>query len=91
MDEWTDALDQGASIDCIYMDYQKAFDTVPHQRLISKLITYGIGPGMIEWIEQDLKGRKQQVTINDACSEWKDVTSGIPQGSVLGPLLFVIS
>jgi len=90
LEEWTEAVDNGKGVDCIYMDYQKAFDTVPHKRLINKLKAYKIGNNMIDWIENYLSGRKQQVAINNACSNWEDVTSGIPQGSVLGPILFVI-
>ena len=90
LEEWTDALDHGLTVDCIYMDYRKAFDTVPHNRLLGKLESYGFNDQLLGWIRSFLKGRTQKVTINDKDSSWKEVDSGIPQGSVLGPILFVI-
>ena len=68
----------------------KAFDTVPHKRLIYRLRMNGINPSILRWIEIFLTGRKQQVCVNGSMSKWADGTSGIPQGTVLGPIIFVI-
>ena len=86
----TKSVDEGVGMDMIYLDYSKAFDSVPHRRLLQKQTGYGIRGRLLEWISGFLKGRKQRVCVRGKTSEWSDVRSGVPQGSVLGPLCFLV-
>ena len=79
------ALDNKTQTDAILLDFAKAFDKVPHKRLLSKLTSYGITGNTHNWITSFLSNRKQRVSVNGALSDTTDVTSGVPQGSVLGP------
>ena len=90
LDMWSKYLDEGLAVDIVYTDFQKAFDAVPHQRLLNKLEAYGLGPKVVEWVKGFLCGRLQSVSINGTMSTWKKVTSGIPQGTVMGPLCFLM-
>jgi len=79
--DWFTLLDQQKDVMCIFFDLKKAFDTVPHRKLLDKLCEIGIHPLLLSWLCSYLSGREQYVLVNGACSERCHVLSGVPQGS----------
>ena len=90
LEKLTSEQDAGHAVDVIYLDFAKAFDKVPHKRLIDKFRAHGIDGKVLRWVENWLAGRKQRTVLNGKASDWEDVGSGVPQGSVIGPLAFII-
>ena len=87
---WTKALDEGFGIDLLYLDFRKAFDSIPLRRLIEKLKSDGLSGKLLEWISDFLMSRTMKVGLRGSFSALLEVLSGVPQGSVIGPLLFLL-
>ena len=88
MENFTQYFDEGIPIDVLYLDFRKAFDSVPHERLLTKIEAYGVTDNVLRWTRSFLSGRTQKVRVGSAMSNEAPVISGIPQGSILGPILF---
>ena len=81
MEEWTSILERNQAFDLIYTDFSKAFDSVPHKRLLQKLKSIGIDGDLFNWVKSFLSGRIQRVNVDGVLSDWISVISGVPQGS----------
>ena len=88
LEKWKNSLDKGGFVCAMFIDVSKAFDTMNHDLLIAKLRAYGFQKGALSFMKSYLRKRRQRVRVNNNFSAWERIISGVPQGSISGPLLF---
>jgi len=88
--QWSKALDDGRQVDIVFLDFAKAFERVAHDVLLQKLSNFGISGALLNWCQDYFTNREQRLVIDRVNSSWCSIPSGVPHGSILGPLPFVI-